>query len=307
MPGWTIIVTSTAMGYVAARSVQWLCWYRQFSPRRPLQSVPANGFSRRDTLSREPFPSELMPNRLMPNEEVLEEEASRKQHMPGNRQAVLAAVLTALMTAFYIAPFELLLAPGVDSMAGAEVGGTEQILGLKMMFWLSQEASLWIDASTWRFIALTVLLISASIADWTTGRIPNELVLLGGLVGAVLAVLDPGRLTELSLATLASAGGLFCLSEGWGFLFGARGFGMGDVKLVGAIGLLSGWTVLGSFYVAVLIAGLVGGVGIGMGQVRRTSKLPFAPFLACGVFTCEFVLTGNVLTSVCEAIAMCAQ
>jgi leader peptidase (prepilin peptidase)/N-methyltransferase len=70
---------------------------------------------------------------------------------------------------------------------------------------------------------------------------------------------------------------------------------MGDVKLVGVLGLYLGRAVVPAIFIA-LILGVVVGAGViamkGMSDGRRT-KIPFGPFLAVGGLIAFFV--GNAL------------
>lgn len=146
-------------------------------------------------------------------------------------------------------------------------------------------------------IVFFYLLMVLAFIDLDTYRLPNAIVGLLALVGAAGALL--AQVTGLSLVPLvptvisspalsaligaiASAG----LSLGIALLYGAarkqQGFGMGDVKLLGAIGVF-----LGLYGMMVLFVGSVLGAVVGVVAMRRSdkgmsAKIPFGPWLAVG-------------------------
>jgi leader peptidase (prepilin peptidase)/N-methyltransferase len=87
-------------------------------------------------------------------------------------------------------------------------------------------------------------------------------------------------------------------------LISPRGMGFGDVKLAAVMGLYLGWLApdyAGAAYIvlwAMLIGFLAGSVmGIAMLMARRRSTpIPFGPFLALGTIT--VVLIGQHLVSI---------
>lgn len=141
------------------------------------------------------------------------------------------------------------------------------------------------------------LLMILSFIDIDTMRLPNALVgLLAaiGVSGAVVAqfttiaalplTLGEGALfapvVASVLGALAAAGLSLAVALAYAGVRKAQGFGMGDVKLLGAIGLF-----LGLYALMVLFFGsLLGAVGgILESRVRGTSlkaRIPFGPYLA---------------------------
>ena len=78
---------------------------------------------------------------------------------------------------------------------------------------------------------------------------------------------------------MVSVGGLFLLLH---LLTGGRGLGLGDVKLMGAAGLLLGWMNI----LLAMILGSVSGAVIHSVRMRRGAgrKLAFGPYLAFGIW-----------------------
>lgn len=144
-------------------------------------------------------------------------------------------------------------------------------------------------------IALFYLLLILAAIDLDTYRLPNRLVgMLAAIGGAGIAVsiltgrravplLGEGNpLFGAAVGVLASAG----LALGIAGLYAAvrkrEGFGMGDVKLLAALGLF-----LGPYGVLVLFVASVIGAGVGLWAASRSeqglaAKIPFGPYLAIG-------------------------
>ena len=123
--------------------------------------------------------------------------------------------------------------------------------------------------------AFAGLLVLVSVIDLRHGRIPDNMVLLGLILGLIAAALQ-GTL----LSGVATGAGTFL-----GFMTLAlvypSGIGGGDVKLAGVIGLILGWpAILWAVGVALVICGITG-VAISMSHNPKRT-VAFGPFLAGG-------------------------
>lgn len=156
-------------------------------------------------------------------------------------------------------------------------------------------------------VAFLYLLLILTFIDWDTMRLPNGLVaILGGLGlgGAVVSQLTPVTVTPLlpwsaggllsaplahSVAgSLAGAGLVLLLSLAYSAIRGVQGMGMGDVKLLVAMG-----TFLGVYSLMALFVGTVAGAVYGVVSAARSKeggahRFPFGPFLAFGGATVLF-------------------
>jgi leader peptidase (prepilin peptidase) / N-methyltransferase len=136
-------------------------------------------------------------------------------------------------------------------------------------------------------IALVTLLVPMTFIDLDTRTIPNRLLVPFAVLAPVLAlVLDPDFLPEQAIAGAAAF--LFFLLAALAY---PKGMGMGDVKLVGVLGLYLGRAVAPAIF-----AGLIAGVLVGMiiiarlgSEAGRKVKVPFGPFLALGAVLALFV------------------
>jgi len=133
------------------------------------------------------------------------------------------------------------------------------------------------------YCILFSMLMVLSVIDWRTFTIPNGINLVILILGIIRLVTDLGR-WPLYLIGLVSVSGVFLLLH---ILTRGQGLGMGDVKLVGAAGLLLGWPKM---ILAVLVGSLSGAI---IHSVRMKGgadhKLAFGPYLAAGIWLATLV------------------
>lgn len=98
-------------------------------------------------------------------------------------------------------------------------------------------------------LGLSVLLLLAIWHDWRSRKIPNTLVLWGGLTALGLSLTPRG--IGLDAALLGGMSGFLVFL----LLYLFRMVGAGDVKLAAAVGLFVGWPDMASVCVAILLAG----------------------------------------------------
>lgn len=135
-------------------------------------------------------------------------------------------------------------------------------------------------------LVFVAVLIALAFIDLDTFRLPDVLTLplLGlGLLGAFLVQGDPTG-WESVLSTLG-AGGLFWIIA----RVYPQGMGLGDVKLVAAMGAFLGFP---SIFLAVFAGSLVGAItGIFLlllGKKSFSQQIPFGPYLALGAILALF-------------------
>ncbi len=152
--------------------------------------------------------------------------------------------------------------------------------------------------ASWRTlfaIAFFYLLLILAAIDLDTFRLPNRLVALLAVLGGAGVLLSKatglelvpliGRGDPLLMAlggAVASAGLALGIALAYAGVRKREGFGMGDVKLLAAIGVFLGlYGVMVLFIASVLgaVVGVVHGVRCERGLL---AKLPFGPYLALG-------------------------
>jgi leader peptidase (prepilin peptidase) / N-methyltransferase len=135
-------------------------------------------------------------------------------------------------------------------------------------------------------------LIVLSLIDFKHYILPDVLTypLLGA--GFLLAVLYPGRLgpgeivPELLrslIGAVVGGGSLWLIGQLGKAAFRKEAMGLGDVKLMAAVGAWQGWGMaLFAIFLGALAAALVGIALILMKKARWGARLPFGPYLALG-------------------------
>ncbi|MFZ5548766.1 MAG: prepilin peptidase [Pseudomonadota bacterium] len=125
-------------------------------------------------------------------------------------------------------------------------------------------------------------LVALTMIDWDTMLLPDQLTmpLIGfGLFASAMGWTVP--LNEAVWGLLIGYSSLWAINELFKRAMGKVGMGVGDFKLLGALGAWLGWPAL---LPIVLMSSIIGAVvGIGMkftSGLRQGNYVPFGPFLA---------------------------
>lgn len=124
--------------------------------------------------------------------------------------------------------------------------------------------------------------------------IPDSLSIGGIVVGLVLVWWLPISYKDALIGLCVGAGLLISIIYGYYFLTGKQGMGGGDVKLLGMIGVVTGWQgVLFTIFMGSLIGTLVGVPWAYAQKKNMQAAIPFGPFLALGALI--YVLWGDLV------------
>ena len=145
-----------------------------------------------------------------------------------------------------------------------------------------------------KYLILTPMLISVVVIDYKLQIIPNRLNLTMFEIGLVFAFLYGFSNVAISINMLLGmlvGGGIFLLiTLLGGLVYGKEAMGLGDVKLMGALGLYFGITniiivSLVSFLVCAIIS-----IFLLTTKIKKTDEyIPFGPFIVIGAFVSIFV------------------
>ena len=131
---------------------------------------------------------------------------------------------------------------------------------------------------------LILALIYLAYIDWRTFRLPNIITLPLIAFGLIFNWLSSAQFATPSSAMLGAIlgyGSLWTLNTGYRLLKKRNGIGMGDAKLLAALGAWLGWTTLPSILLIASIMGLLGGVALLKWHRHQINQaFPFGPFLA---------------------------
>lgn len=132
------------------------------------------------------------------------------------------------------------------------------------------------------FNIITIILIMIAVTDIKQRRIPNRLTVILGICALLSGFLWTNiTWTERIVGSLLVSGMLLFM-----ILLRPGSFGMGDVKLMAAAGLLLGWkNTLVAFAIAVVVAGIYSITIIWKNKEKIHSSIAFGPFLCIGIET----------------------
>ena len=160
---------------------------------------------------------------------------------------------------------------------------------------------LWLSLGV--FLLIASALMALSLIDFDFRILPDAITWPGIVLGPILAFLAPqgqhGRYafalfadTSMGLRLNAGVNGILFAAPSAGLLygfgwpgskaFGKPAMGLGDVKMIGAMGAFQGsWALL-----ALVVASVLGAlIGIAARLLTRSRYIPFGPFLALGMLT----------------------
>jgi len=144
---------------------------------------------------------------------------------------------------------------------------------------VNPKVSIWII----QFLLILALLYLAHI-DWRTLRLPNAITFPLIMLGIAFNAFSDLRFTTPSSAFVGAFLGyglLWALNAGYRLLKNRDGIGMGDAKLLAALGAWLGWSTLPSILLMASFIGMLGGIiWLKLHRHHLREAFPFGPFLA---------------------------
>jgi leader peptidase (prepilin peptidase)/N-methyltransferase len=131
-------------------------------------------------------------------------------------------------------------------------------------------------------------LLSIAVIDWQTYLIPDAPVLVAALCGLLLLTFDGSLMQERFAAGMLFPLFLWLVGKGTSLAMGRASLGFGDVKLVGALGMLLG---LMNGFLAIWIAALLGLLYRVSGIRSEEPRIPFGALMAIsaeGILLAEY-------------------
>ena len=132
--------------------------------------------------------------------------------------------------------------------------------------------------------ALILVLLYLSYIDLRSFRLPNVITLPLILIGLCFNGFSPLRFVNVEDALWGALLGyvvLWSLNALYRLIKKQDGIGMGDAKLLAALGAWLGWTALPSLLLIASFTGIIGGlIYLQWKQQNTRNAFPFGPFLA---------------------------
>ena len=138
--------------------------------------------------------------------------------------------------------------------------------------------------SEWIQIFLILVLLYLAYFDLRTFRLPNIITLpliFTGLLFNSFSSQGFASFQDSIFGAILGYTGLWLLNSLYRALKKQNGIGMGDAKLLAALGAWLGWQPLPSILLMASLAGLIGGVvWLAWNKQNHRTAFPFGPFLA---------------------------
>ncbi len=136
----------------------------------------------------------------------------------------------------------------------------------------------------WIRISLIAILVYLAYYDLRTFRLPDVITLPLILLGLLFNSLSNQRFISFQDAIIGAILGYTCLwllNLLYRIVKKQDGVGMGDAKLLAALGAWLGWFALPSILLMASLTGLIGGIiWLQWNKQNHRSAFPFGPFLA---------------------------
>ena len=145
-----------------------------------------------------------------------------------------------------------------------------------------------------KYYILTPILLSTFVIDYHYQSIPNRLVLTMFEIGLVFVFIygfiNINISLNLLLGMLAGGGIFLIITLIGGLIAGKEAMGMGDVKLMGALGLFFGLQNIIVISVLAFLIGAIGSIAIMIIKRKGTDTyIPFGPFIVIASVITIFV------------------
>ena len=157
-----------------------------------------------------------------------------------------------------------------------------------------------------KYLILTPMLLSAFVIDYRLQIIPNRLNLTMAEIGMVIAFLygisNVAITIDMLLGMLVGAGIFFLITAIGALIYGKEALGLGDVKLMGALGLYFGFSNIIIIAMISFLIGAIIGIILIAGKIKKSDEyIPFGPFIVIATFISMFV-PFNILVSILMTI-----
>lgn len=145
-----------------------------------------------------------------------------------------------------------------------------------------------------KYFILTPMLLSVVVIDYQLQIIPNRLNLTMFELGLIFVFLYGISNVAISINMLVGmlvGGGIFlAITLLGGLVYGKEAMGLGDVKLMGALGLYFGFTNIILVALLSFLIGAILSIVLLVTKIKKTDEyIPFGPFISVGAFIVIFV------------------
>ena len=145
-----------------------------------------------------------------------------------------------------------------------------------------------------KFLILTPMLETVVVIDYKLQIIPNRLNLtmfeIGLIFAFLLGISNSAISINLFLGSLVGGGIFLAITLLGGLIYGKEAMGLGDVKLMGALGLYFGLTNIIIVSLVSFLTGAILSILLLITKIKKTDEyIPFGPFIVIGAFISIFM------------------
>lgn len=145
-----------------------------------------------------------------------------------------------------------------------------------------------------KYLILTPMLLAVVIIDYRLQIIPNRLNLTMFEIGLVFTFIyglsDIAISINMLLGMLVGGGIFLGITLLGGLVYGKEAMGLGDVKLMGALGLYFGWANMIIISLLAFLIGAILSIILLATKVKKVDEyIPFGPFIVIATFITMFV------------------
>lgn len=143
-------------------------------------------------------------------------------------------------------------------------------------------------------LILVPMLLSAFVIDYKHKIIPNRLNLTIFEVGLVIAFIygtsNVAITIDMILGMIAGGGIFLAIALIGSLIYGKDAMGLGDVKLMGALGLYFGLTDTITIAILSFLIGAIFAIVLIITKTKKANEyIPFGPFIVLSAFICIFI------------------
>ena len=152
-------------------------------------------------------------------------------------------------------------------------------IGWWLLFWPCVWG-VWLAGAGWQVALLGWLLLTLAVLDWRHFWLPDALTWPLAFLGFTLGFYaTDATLTDRVIGAAAGYGALLVIALAYRAVRGREGLGLGDAKLLGALGAWMGWQALPFLLLCASMLGLV--VMLASGRASHAAaRAPLGTFLA---------------------------
>lgn len=148
--------------------------------------------------------------------------------------------------------------------------------------------------STIKYFFLIPMLLIAFCVDYKHCIIPNRLTLTMLEVGLVFAFFEGmfniNFAIDRFLGVLVGGGIFLAITLLGGLFLGKEAMGLGDVKIMGALGLFFGWRIMIIISLIAFLIGAIISIVLLLSKIKKTNEyIPFGPFIVIATFMVMYI------------------